>query len=106
MRTVKVQLLYVDGCPNWTVLEGRLRDALELVGVPATIERCLIETQKEADRLQFAGSPSILLDGRDPFRSASISFGLTCRLYSTTDGPAGTPTLNQLVEVMEKAVAQ
>jgi len=105
MRTVKVQLLYFDGCPNWTVLEERLQDALDLVGVPATIERCPVETQEEADRLQFAGSPSILLNGRDPFCSVSGDHGLACRIYSTPGGPAGAATLDQLVEAVKEVTA-
>jgi hypothetical protein len=103
MNPVRVQLLYFEGCPNWTVAEERLRYALDLVGVPATIERCLVETQEEAERLQFQGSPSILLDGKDPFWSGSGSFGLTCRVYSTPDWPAGAPTLDKLVEAVKEA---
>ena len=100
---VRVQLLYSDDCPNWTVTEERLRHALQVVGVPVTIERYLVDTQEAADRLQFQGSPSILIDGRDPFRLASGSFGLTCRIYSTPDGPAGSPKLDQLVKAVTEA---
>ena len=86
------------------MLDKRLQDALDLVGVP-TIERCLVETQEGSERLQFAGFPSILLDGSDPFRSTSFGFGLTCRVYSTPDGPSGAPSLAQIVEAVREAVA-
>ena len=102
---MKVQLLYFNGCPNWKVAEERLRHALDVLEIPAVIDRCLVETDEVAGRLRFAGSPSILLNGRDPFRSASSRFGLTCRVYDTPDGPEGAPTLIQLVEAVKKAAA-
>ena len=100
---MKVELLYFDGCPNWRVTEQRLRTALSLVGVSAGIEHCGVHSPEEATRHRFAGSPSIRIDGKDPFESAPTAFGLTCRIYSTPDGPAGAPTLHRLVEVVREA---
>jgi hypothetical protein len=100
---VKVQLLYFGGCPHWAEMEDCLQHALDLSGFATTIEHCLVDTQEAADRYRFAGSPSILIDGRDPFPSARRDFGLTCRLYSTPEGPAGAPTLEQLTEAIKEA---
>ena len=100
---MKVQLLFFDGCPHWLEMEGRLRHALDLSGIATTIEHCHVDTQEAADRYGFAGSPSILLDGRDPFPSAPRDFALTCRIYSTPQGPAGVPTLEQLSDVIKDA---
>ena len=102
---MKVQLLYIDGCPNWTLAEERLRQALEIVGVPATIERCLVDTQQAAERLHFVGSPSILLDGRDPFPfpSSSGTYGMTCRIYDTPEGLSGVPITEQFAEAVKEA---
>ena len=94
---MRVQLFYFDGCPHWHLMEERLREALRLSGIPQSIEHCLVATPEEADEIRFAGSPSILLDGRDPFAAPSSDFGLTCRVYSTSDGTAGAPTVEQLV---------
>ena len=103
---MNVRLLYLDDCPNWTELEERLREALDSCGVTVTIERCVVDTPEAADRYRFAGSPSILLDGRDPFPSVPGAIGLTCRLYATPYGPAGVPTLEQLVEAVREAAAR
>ena len=100
---MKVELLYFDDCPNGAVTEQRLQNALDLVGDSARIEHCHVDSQEEARRHQFVGSPSIRIDGKDPFHSASAAFGLTCRIYSTPDGLAGAPTLEQLVEVVKEA---
>lgn len=98
-----VQLLYFDGCPHWREMEDLLRRALDLSGVTATIEHVHVDTQEAADRHGFVGSPSLLLDQRDPFRSSPGAFGLTCRVYPTPGGPGGTPTLEQLLEVVSEA---
>ncbi|HVA08653.1 MAG TPA: thioredoxin family protein [Acidimicrobiales bacterium] len=100
---MKVELLFFYGCPNWTITQERLQTALDHVGVSAEIEHCRVDSEEEAIRQQFAGSPSIRINGKDPFHSPSAAFGLTCRIYSTPDGPAGAPTLEQVVEVVKAA---
>jgi hypothetical protein len=102
--TMRVQVHYVEGCPNWTVAEGRLRQALDQVGESAAVEHCLVETQEEAERLGFGGSPSILLNGRDAFDALPGAVGLACRIYSTPDGPRGSPTLDQIVSAIRAQV--
>jgi hypothetical protein len=103
MRTMRVQLLYIDGCPHRAVMEERLHDALIQSGIPPSIEHSLVETPEDAIEYGFAGSPSILLDGRDPFTTSSSQFGLTCRVYSTPDGAAGVPTVEQVVAAIRAA---
>jgi hypothetical protein len=96
-----VRLLYVDGCPGLTVAEERLREALTRVGRGGeSIRRVLVETPEDAERLGFIGSPTILLDGRDPFATGHERPALACRLFPTPDGRAGAPTLDQLVEAL------
>jgi len=51
----------------------------------------------------FVGSPTILVDGRGPVCGAEAAFGLTCRVYQTPDGLAGSPTPEQLGGVLRSA---
>jgi len=96
-----VRLLYFDGCPNWPVAEERLREALTRVGLEGqSIGRVPVDTPDDAERLGFIGSPTILLDGRDPFATGREQPGLACRVFSTRDGLAGAPTLDQLVQAL------
>jgi len=99
---MKIQLLYFDGCPHWSAMDERLRQALAISGSAETVDYILIETPQAADEYRFAGSPSIRLNGRDPFPTTSDGFGLTCRVYSTPDGPAGAPTVEQLLAAIWK----
>ena len=90
-----VRLLYFDDCPNWKVADERLATVAR--GLPAvTITHHLVDTPEEAERVGFRGSPSILVDGVDVFAGADAPVGLSCRVYQTPDGPAGSPTVEQL----------
>jgi hypothetical protein len=94
---MQITLRYFDGCPNWRTAQERLRAALADAGAAdAAIALERVETHEEAVRLGFRGSPTVLIDGRDPFADERADIGLACRVYATPDGFQGTPTLDQL----------
>ena len=97
---MRVQLLYFDECPNWQVAEARLHEALEITGRSAEVEKVFVATPEQAETLGFRGSPSVLVDGEDPFAQPGEAVGLSCRLYRTPLGLAGSPTVEQLVDVL------
>ncbi|MBS1848169.1 MAG: thioredoxin family protein [Actinobacteria bacterium] len=90
----RVELLYFDGCPHWRIAASRLDEVCAARGLSVT--RVEVTTAEQAEALGFRGSPSILVDGHDPFARSEDPIGLTCRLYRTPDGPAGAPTISQL----------
>jgi hypothetical protein len=89
-----VQLLYFDGCPNWGLMDERLRALAEEFGFGISYRT--VESLEEAEELGFRGSPTVLVDGGDPFASDDGSVGLACRVYQTSEGPAGAPTVDEL----------
>lgn len=89
-----VRLLYVHGCPNWTIAEQRLRGLAEELDL--TVAHEVVASREQAEHLGFRGSPTILVDGRDPFARGDEPTGLACRIYDTPEGPAGSPTTRQL----------
>ncbi len=74
----RLQLLYFPECPHWHVADERLREVAEPLGIP--IEYRLVTTSEEADRVSFRGSPTILIDGVDPFAVGDEPIGLSCRI--------------------------
>jgi len=64
---MEIELDYFDGCPNWRTLDERLRSVLDAAGRTEAITYVRVEADEEAQRLQFHGSPTTLIDGRDPF---------------------------------------
>ncbi|GAA1154297.1 thioredoxin family protein [Microbacterium oxydans] len=99
---MEITLQYFDGCPNWEVLDHRIAEALH-GRTDASIIRQRVGTTEEAVRLGFHGSPTILIDGIDPFAEPSAPVGLACRVFRTPNGLAGSPTLEQLHAVFSEA---
>jgi hypothetical protein len=98
-RRMDITLQYFDGCPNWKVADERLTTLAE--GNPGmVVTRHIVDTVEEAERVGFRGSPSILINGIDPFARAGDPIGLSCRRYLTPDGYAGAPTVEQLKTVL------
>lgn len=97
---MEVRLLYFDGCPNWRETDQRLRDALALAGLDLRPVCVSVTTPEEAERLRFRGSPSVLIDGVDPFADEAAPVGLSCRVFRTPDGLRGAPTVDQLFEAL------
>lgn len=96
-----VTLLYFDDCPNWLIASEHL-DVLAIEHPGMSITRQIVDTPEEAERTGFRGSPSILIDGVDPFADEGDPVGLSCRVYQTPAGPAGSPTLDQLRRVLAR----
>lgn len=95
---MEVTLLYFDGCPNWQTADQRVAALADELGI--TVTRRKVTTPQEAETAGFRGSPTILVDGRDPFARGDEPIGLSCRIYQTPHGPAGAPTSAQLRAVL------
>lgn len=98
---VQVTLQYFDGCPNWQACRDLLAQALRRLGQPETaLTLQAVTTAEDAEAVGFRGSPTVLIDGSDPFADPSAPVGLSCRVFRTPDGLAGSPTLEQLMDAM------
>lgn len=99
---MRVTVLYFEDCPNWQIADVRLREALEAAGLAGQVEVSYqaVETPEEAALVGFRGSPTILIDGRDPWADDDVPVGLSCRLYRTEHGPQGAPSAAQLARVL------
>lgn len=94
---MRVTLLYFDGCPNWELARDRVTEALASAGSCADLELTRVETLEEAEALGFSGSPTILVDGEDPFpHSAEVA--IACRLY----GDDHAPSVTKIVAALRK----
>ena len=97
MVGMDVRLLYFEDCPNWRLADARLREALGgWTGEPPAVTYELVTTPEQAERAGFRGSPTILVNGRDPFADPADPVGLSCRLYRGPNGAQHAPTVEQL----------
>lgn len=84
---MKVELLWWEGCPSYPETLADLRTVLREEGVDADVELTEVETDEQAHRERFPGSPTIRLDGEDAFPAdPGEPFSLTCRIYHRRDG--------------------
>lgn len=98
---MQVMVLYFHGCPHWQTAEARVQEAIERLGrSDVAVVRRQVLSDEQAESLSFGGSPTILVDGRDPFPSPHTPAGLSCRVYITDAGLAGAPTVEQLMGVL------
>ena len=49
---------------------------------------------------QMHGSPTILIDGVDPFARDADRHSLSCRVYRTSHGVNGAPTREELLDAL------
>jgi hypothetical protein len=98
-------VLAVPGCPNAPVLEDRLAAVLGgRAGV--SVSHQVISDEGEAARWGMRGSPTLLIDGVDPFAEPGQPPGMSCRLYRDDDGQAsGAPSAGQLRHAIEQVLA-
>jgi len=96
---MNVTLQYFDGCPNWKEVDAHLQ-TLKSEGLELSITFQLIDTPEAAEAEGFRGSPTVVIDGTDPFADPDAPIGLACRVYRTDEGHAGSPSLQQLRDAL------
>jgi len=98
-------VLAVPGCPNVAALEQRLAAVLDgRAGV--SVSRHVIRDEGQAARWGMHGSPTVLIDGTDPFAEPGQPPSMSCRRYRAEGGQAsGVPSANQLQQAIEHALA-
>lgn len=101
--SVEIAIQYFDGCPHWMNAYQLVGEVLDQAEVQAKLTTQLINTTELAQEHSFRGSPTILINGKDPFADPDAPVGLTCRLYATPQGVAGTPTKDQVTEALRTA---
>jgi hypothetical protein len=90
---MKVEVLYLAGCPHHSAAVDIVREILRKESVSAELMELEIKDSASAERLRFLGSPSIRIDGEDIEVSArpSRAFGLSCRTYVANGKRSGAP---------------
>jgi hypothetical protein len=64
-------------------------------------ELVAVNTDEEAQRLRFPGSPTIRVDGEDLFPMPDrAEYALGCRMYATPEGLKGSPTAEMLKDAL------
>ena len=93
---VELVVLTVLDCPNAAAFEEHL--AAALAGHPAVVvRRRVVSHEREAAEAGMHGSPTLLIDGTDPFAAPGEPPSLSCRLYRDAAGHTGpVPSVEEL----------
>jgi hypothetical protein len=91
--SIRIEILYFDGCPNHEKLLAHLPRLLQRERITADIVLRNVPDAEQALNDHFLGSPTILVNGRDvePGASRRDDYGLKCRIYHTAGGLSGCP---------------
>jgi hypothetical protein len=102
---MKIEFLYWEDCPSHAEALARLRDVLRDEGIPDPIEIIRIDSQQDAERHRFAGSPTIRFNGADlQPDGVQGSARLTCRTYRTESGRLSPlPTVTMIRQAVRTA---
>ncbi|WP_345582073.1 hypothetical protein [Streptomyces prasinosporus] len=95
-------VLAVPDCPNVAAMLERLEQALPDDAAPVDVH--VISSEAEAARYGMHGSPTLLINGTDPFASQDTTVSVSCRIYRDADGRTiGAPSVEQLTDALNHA---
>ena len=101
---MKVELLWWEGCPSHPETLEDLTRVLREEGVEAEVELVEVESDEQAHRERFPGSPTVRINGADAIPpQENEPFSLTCRIYQLRDGSiSATPDPQDLRDAIRR----
>jgi hypothetical protein len=91
-KNISIEVLYFSDCPSWKVTVKDLKEVLNELEIKAKILLTEIQTNAEAEKNRFPGSPTIRVNGQDLFPGTQFRYALQCRVYQTPNGLKGFPS--------------
>lgn len=104
---MKIDFLYFEECPSHEQALERLKKVAGEERVEPEISVIKVETDEQARDLEFAGSPTILVEGRDISPHLDYpNYALTCRTYRLEDGRVSPLPSEDMIRRTIRAVAE
>ncbi|MFF2204122.1 hypothetical protein [Streptomyces sp. NPDC058145] len=101
---MRITVLAVPDCPNAPLARERIEQALD--GRAVVLELVEVADEAQAARLGMTGSPTVLINGNDPFAVPGAAASVSCRLYRSPDGRTeGAPSVADLQRAVYVAEA-
>ncbi len=84
---MRIDFLYWEDCPSHADALARLRGVIADEGLTVDLNVFRVDSQEDADRHKFPGSPTIRVEGEDlQPEGVQGQAMLTCRTYRTETG--------------------
>lgn len=100
---MRIEVLYVPGCPNHAAALSSVNEALRAEHTRAVVEEVEVSDAAAAQALRFPGSPTVRVNGVDAEPNEHLSFGLACRLYSGVSHVPSQTALRQAIATAREA---
>ncbi len=103
-----IELFYFDGCPSWERALQNLEEGMRLEGVNIPVFKVLVQSDEDAQRKRFLGSPTIRIDGVDVDgpEADKRPFMLGCRIYPEGDQAVGWPSVDVIRRAIQRGQEQ
>jgi hypothetical protein len=104
---MNVELFWWEGCPSWPDALSDLKAAMRELGLdPESVELREVESDEQAERERFPGSPTIRIDGADVVPTNTEPASLSCRVYKLRDGRySPTPDPDEVREALKRSLS-
>jgi hypothetical protein len=96
---MRIEVLYVPGCPNYESAVERIEKVLVSESLRADIQGISVNSDAEAKVRRFPGSPTIRINGNDVEPNEAQAPSLACRLYPNR---SGVPSEQMLRDALSK----
>ncbi len=103
---MKIELLYFDGCLAYQTALKHLEEVIREKKLDVGVEMIKIESDGEALKNRFLGSPTIRINGRDIESGAEEikDFSMRCRLYLEDDKVNEWPSKKMIRRAIDEAL--
>ena len=103
---MRIDFLYFEECPSHEQALERLKKVATEEEIEAEISVVKVASEEQARDLEFPGSPTILVEGRDINPHLEYpNYALTCRTYQLEDGRISPLPSEAMIRRTLKAVA-
>jgi hypothetical protein len=83
---MELQILHISDCPGVVLFEQRIAEVIAGVRADVVVTRRVLDSDSAATDAGMTGSPTLLIDGHDPFAEPGLVASLSCRLYRADGG--------------------
>lgn len=96
-----VELVSLEGCPHRETARAHLRAALREAGLPIHWNELDAGCPEQLpEHARGWASPTILVGGRDVCGEARAAEGSACRVYRSTAGLSGAPSVSAILAAL------
>jgi hypothetical protein len=97
---MRIELLYFNSCPSYKQALANIKAALKAKNLQAELKLINVESEEQAEKVGFQGSPSVRINGKD-LEGRDEGFSFSCRLYYVNGKPTVAPSKEEIIAKLE-----